>query len=79
MSIILYFIYSVYIVIKSFLICILNSLISTCSVAEPDVPLFGMLIRLYCTECSVVEPGPDFFARAGAGGKAPGPGCCCLA
>ena len=28
---------------------------------------------------SVVEPEPDFLAGAGAGEKAPAPGCCCLA
>ena len=28
---------------------------------------------------SVVELEPDFLAGAGAGEKAPAPGCCCLA
>ena len=26
-----------------------------------------------------MEPEPDFLAGAGAGEKAPAPGCCCLA
>ena len=36
---------------------------------------------LTCTRSgrSFVEPEPDFFAGAGAGEKAPAPGCCCVA
>ena len=35
---------------------------------------------MICTPtCSVVEPEPDFLGGAGAGEKAPAPGCCCLA
>ena len=32
-----------------------------------------------CIYYSVVEPETDFLAGAGAGEKAPVPGCCCLA
>ena len=35
--------------------------------------------KYFIEKTSVVEPEPDFLAGAGAGEKAPAPGCCCLA
>ena len=41
--------------------------------------LIGSRILVGTVMNSVVEPEPDFLAGAGAGEKAPAPGCCCLA
>ena len=44
------------------------------SVVDPD-----LIPGSSCRETSVVEPEPNFLAKARAGEKALAPACCCLA